>query len=96
MSKIKTNPEKPLQIRATGNFVHEFLDQPGRFGANFVGGQGPLAGFALSGQDRNWGEFGAGLRYNGGNVSIDLMVDTTVGRGDVETQVYSGAVTFRF
>ena len=29
--------------------------------ANLVGGSGPLAPFALGGQDRNWGEIGGGL-----------------------------------
>ena len=79
------------------NYVHEFLnDNPSTFGANFVGGTGALAGFALAPVDRNWGELGVGLRYNAGSASFDLMVDTSVGRSDVESQVYSAAVTFHF
>ena len=94
--EFKTDAGKPFQLRATGNYVHEFLDQPGRFAGTFVGGVGLPAPFALTRADRNWGEFGAGLRYNAGNVTLDLMVDTTVGRSDVESQVYSAAATFRF
>jgi len=94
--EFQTSEGKPLQLRASGNFVHEFLNQPGRFAGSFVGGQGLPAPFALTAADRNWGEFGVGLRYNAGSVSFDLMADTTVGRGDVESQVYSAAATFRF
>ena len=78
------------------NYVHEFNSGANSFGANFVGGAGPAAPFALVNPDRDWGEIGVGLRYNSGNMSIDLAADTTVGRSDVQSQVYSGAVTFRF
>ncbi|WP_339688404.1 autotransporter domain-containing protein [uncultured Parasphingorhabdus sp.] len=95
--EFKSKPGKKLQARVSMNFVHEFLnDNPSTFGANFVGGTGALAGFALAPVDRNWGELGVGLRYNAGSTSFDLMVDTSVGRSDVESQVYSAAVTFRF
>ena len=62
----------------------------------FVGGVGPNVGFALVNPDRDWGEASVGIRYNSGNVSFDLSADTTLGRSDVDSQVYSGAVTFRF
>lgn len=95
--EFKSKPGKKLQARVSMNYVHEFLnDNPSTFGANFVGGTGALAGFALAPVDRNWGELGVGLRYNAGSTSFDLMVDTSVGRSDVESQVYSAAVTFRF
>jgi subtilase-type serine protease len=45
----------------TANYVHEFRDQPAYFLANFVGGTGSLAPFALGGSDKNWGEVGGGL-----------------------------------
>lgn len=95
--EFRSKPGKKLQARIAMNYVHEFLnDNPSTFGANFVGGTGALAGFALAPVDRNWGELGAGLRYNAGSTSFDLMVDTSVGRSDVQSQVYSAAVTFRF
>ena len=95
--EFKSKPGKKLQARVSMNYVHEFLnDNPSTFGANFVGGTGALAGFALAPVDRNWGELGVGLRYNAGSASFDLMVDTSVGRSDVESQVYSAAVTFHF
>jgi len=94
--EFRSKPGKALQLHASMNYVHEFVDNPNRFGANFVGGAGLLAPFALVNQDRNWGEVGVGLRYNTGNMSFDLAADTTVGRSDVQSQVYSGSVTFRF
>jgi len=94
--EFRSQPGKALQLHASMNYVHEFVDNPERFGANFVGGAGMLAPFALVEQDRNWGEVGVGLRYNTGNMSFDLAADTTVGRSDVQSQVYSGSVTFRF
>ncbi len=78
------------------HYVHEFNDNPNVFGANFVGGAGLPAPFALVNPDRDWGEASIGVRYNAGNVSFDLSADSTLGRSDVDTQVYSGAVTFRF
>ena len=83
-------------MRASLNYVHEFEDNPNSFGANFVGGAGAVAPFALADPDKNWGEVGVGLRYNMGNVSFDLSADTTIGRSDVSSQVYSGAISFRF
>ena len=94
--EFRSKPGKALQLHASMNYVHEFVDNPNRFGANFVGGAGALAPFALVDQDRNWGEVGVGLRYNTGNMSFDLSADSTVGRSDVQSQVYSGSVTFRF
>jgi len=94
--EFKSKPGKKLQLRASMHYVHEFMDNPNSFGANFVGGNGLAAPFALVDPDRNWGEVGVGLRYNMGNVSFDLSADTTVGRSDVSSQVYSGAISFRF
>jgi subtilase-type serine protease len=94
--EFKSKPNRPLQLRASMHYVHEFNDNPSVFGANFVGGTAPLAPFALTNPDRNWGEASIGVRYNAGSVSFDLSADSTLGRSDVDSQVYSGAVTFRF
>ena len=94
--EFKSKPGRKLQMRASLNYVHEFEDNPNSFGANFVGGAGAVAPFALANPDKNWGEVGVGLRYNMGNVSFDLSADTTIGRSDVSSQVYSGAISFRF
>ena len=94
--EFKSKPGRKLQLRASMNYVHEFIDNPNGFGANFVGGNGLAAPFRLATNDKNWGEVGVGLRYNVGNISFDLSADTTVGRSDVSNQVYSGAISFRF
>lgn len=94
--EFKSKPGGKLQLRASMNYVHEFMDNPNSFGANFVGGNGLAAPFRLAAPDKNWGEVGVGLRYNMGNVSLDLSADSTIGRSDVSSQVYSGAISFRF
>ena len=94
--EFKSKPGNKLQLRASMNYVHEFMDNPNAFAANFVGGNGAVVPFQLVNADKNWGEVGVGLRYNAGNISFDLSADSTVGRSDVSSQVYSGAVTFRF
>ena len=94
--EFKSKPGGKLQTRVSMNYVHEFQDNPNSFGANFVGGNGAVVPFALANPDKNWGEVGVGLRYNMGNISFDLSADTTVGRSDVSSQVYSGAISFRF
>lgn len=82
--------------RLTAAYVHDFLDQPNSFGANFVGGIGPNAPFALPTSDRDWGEIGGGLKIGSGNISVDLAIDTTVARKDTNYQTYRAGVTFRF
>jgi subtilase-type serine protease len=81
---------------AAANYVHDFQSTPGVFGANFVGGIGPNALFALAGQDKNWGEISAGLTLVGDSVDISVGADTTVERKDVSNQAYKGSITIRF
>ena len=80
----------------TANFVHEFRDQPAFLLANLVGGTGPLAPFALGGQDKNWGELGGGLTIATGNVDLSLSADTTAWRKDVKYQSYRASMKIRF
>jgi subtilase-type serine protease len=81
---------------AAANFVHDFQSTPGVFGANFVGGIGPNALFALAGQDKNWGEVSAGLTLVGDRVDVSIGADTTVERKDVSNQSYKGSIKLRF
>ena len=81
---------------AAANYVHDFQSTPGVFGANFVGGIGPNALFALAGQDKNWGEISAGLTLVGDSVDISVGADTTVERKDVSNQSYKGSIKIRF
>lgn len=77
-------------------YVHEFKDQPASFGANFVGGLGLPAVFALSGTDQDWFEASAGIAFGSETFEVSLGADTTIGRSDVSNQSYRGTVTFRF
>ncbi|MEO1046256.1 MAG: autotransporter domain-containing protein [Pseudomonadota bacterium] len=81
-------------IRA--DYVHDFLDRDGSFGANFVGGSGALAPFAIASDDSDWVEAGVGLNYDVGNVTIGVSAETTVGRSDFQNQSYQGSIRFRF
>ena len=85
-----------FQPYAAANYVHDFQSTPGVFGANFVGGIGPNALFALAGQDKNWGELSAGLTLVGDRVDISVGADTTVERKDVSNQSYKGSIKIRF
>ena len=80
----------------SGYYVHEFEERPIVFGANFVGGIGPAAIFALNGTDKDWGELAGGLVFKSGSVDIGVAAATTVWRTDVESQTYRGSVTVHF
>lgn len=81
---------------ASAYFVHEFEDKPAAFAANFVGGVGLPAAYALGGNDKNWFEASAGIAFGGETFEVSLGADTTIGRSDVSNQSYRGTVTFRF
>ncbi|WP_353205014.1 autotransporter domain-containing protein [Sphingomonas sp.] len=77
-------------------FVHEFLDKAAVFGANFAGGTGPNALFALAGQDKDWAEVAGGLSYGSRKLSVAVGADTTIGRGDVSNQSYRASIKIGF
>ena len=52
--------------------------------------------FALASNDRNWGEVGGAVRYDTDNISFDLGIDSTIGRGDLDYRSIRGGVTFHF
>jgi subtilase-type serine protease len=81
---------------ASAYYVHDFKDRPGVFTANFVGGAGPSAAFALASQDQDWAEIAGGVSYTIGTVDLSVSADTTIARRDVKNQAYRGAVTFHF
>ena len=77
-------------------WVHGLADTASSFGANFVGGVGPDAVFALGSDDRDWAEVGVGLEAIQNNWRFTVAAETTLGRDDVETQSYRAAATIRF
>lgn len=78
-------------------WVHDFGRQPGFVGANFVGGVGPNALFAVATSDRDWGEISGGLSIAAGDkLRLSVGANTTIGRKDVTNQSYHGTVTFSF
>lgn len=85
-----------LKPRLHAAFVHDFENQPAFFDAGFVGAPGVVAPFALASNDRNWGEVGGAVRYDTDNISFDLGVDSTIGRGDLDYRSIRGGVTFHF
>lgn len=81
---------------AAAYYVHDFKNQPGSFGANFAGGIGPSALFALPGQDKNWAEASAGLAADVGNLTVSISADTTIERNDVRNQAYRAGLKLSF
>lgn len=81
---------------ATANYVHALDDQPAAFGANFVGGVGPDALFALASDDQDWFEVGVGLEAIRDTWRFTVGAESTLGRDNVESQSYRAAVSFRF
>lgn len=77
-------------------YVHDFADRPGAFGANFAGGVGPDVVFALPGTDHDWAEVSGGIGYQAGNIGVSVAAETTIWRDDLSYQSYHGTVTFRF
>ncbi|MDB5674331.1 MAG: autotransporter protein, partial [Sphingomonas bacterium] len=80
----------------SGYFVHEFTKQALSIGANFVGGNGPNAIFALGGRDRDWAEISGGLTVTTGKIDLSVSADTTISRDDVSNQSYRGTIAFHF
>jgi hypothetical protein len=85
-----------IRPQLSGYFVHEFTKQALSVGANFVGGNGPNAIFALGGRDRDWAEVSGGLTITTGNVDLSVSADTTISRADVSNQSYRGSIAFHF
>ena len=80
----------------SADYVHDFVNRPGAFFANFAGGLGTGALFALNTQDHDWGEVSGGLTVRGDKVDLSIAADTTVARQDVSNQSYRAAVKVRF
>jgi len=81
---------------ASAAMVHAYSDPTSTFGANFVGGVGPDAIFALGSDDRNWAEVAVGLEAVRDTWRVTVAAETTLGRDDVETRSYRAAVSVRF
>ena len=87
---------KAIKPYLSAYYVHEFNDRAGVFGANFAGGNGPNAIFALTNQDLNWAEVAGGISYGTRKVSVSVGADTTIGRGDVSNQSYRASIKIGF
>lgn len=81
---------------ASANYVHAFSDRPTTFGANFVGGGGPDALFALTSEDKDWFEVGIGVEAVRDNWRINVGADSTIARDDIENRSLRASVSFRF
>ncbi|HWQ86645.1 autotransporter domain-containing protein [Brevundimonas sp.] len=81
---------------ASAAAVHAFADPVSSFGANFVGGVGPDAVFALGSQDRNWIEVGVGLEAIRDVWRFTVAAETTLSRDDVENRSVRAAASIRF
>ena len=80
----------------SGAYVHEFIDRPDGFGANFAVASGPGGQFLLGTQDRDWGELSGGVIFGSDAVALSLGADTIVSRSDVNGATYHGSLAVRF
>ncbi|MEE9433306.1 MAG: autotransporter domain-containing protein [Sphingorhabdus sp.] len=94
--EFRSKPGKKLQLRFSANAVYEYENSADFVNANFATGVAGFVPFDLASDDRAWGELGAGLTFNAGNISVNVGVDTTIARSDAQNQAYSAGVTFRF
>ncbi|MBO9714775.1 autotransporter domain-containing protein [Sphingomonas sp.] len=81
---------------ATAAVVHRFDDSSATFVADFAGGTGTGAPFALTSWDKGWAEVSGGLRVHTGSVDLALSGQTSIGRDDIRTRTLTGSATFRF
>lgn len=94
--EFATKRDNAFQLHANADYVHEFENGPQVFQANFRGGTGATAPFALATTDENWFELGAGASFGAGPVQLGVAVDTTIGRDNAEAQTYSATASIRF
>ncbi|UUL82828.1 autotransporter domain-containing protein [Sphingomonas qomolangmaensis] len=80
----------------SANYVHEFLDAPGAFGANFVNGIGNAALFSLPSTDRDWAEISGGFTFGSERVSATIAAERTIERDDIRNATLRGTVAIRF
>lgn len=87
---------KMVAINANAQLVWEFEDGPQLLGANFVGGTGPNAGFALDTADHTWVELGLSANVGDGPFRMGFGFDTTIGRDNADARVFRASATYRF
>jgi uncharacterized protein YhjY with autotransporter beta-barrel domain len=82
--------------RVSASLVHDLLDGPEAISVGFAGGQGAPAVLALEGRERAWVEVGAGLAIAGERLTVDLSIDSNIGRDDVDYDSFRAAVRWAF
>lgn len=94
---IEAPTTSDVKVRLSGQFVKEFGKTDDSFAASFAAvPSGSNAQFALFGTDKNWIEVGGGVSFDVGAAKVDLSIDSTVGRKDIQAQTYRGGVTYKF
>ena len=61
--------------------------------ANGAGGSLPVSG---ADREKAWGEINAGLEFASDNMKLDLSVQSTIARDDLDFRTYRAAVSWRF
>ncbi len=93
---LNLNRDKPFRPWVRADYVHDFSDRDNSFGANFVGGTGGFAAFALAEDDSDWVEAAVGFDIELEGLVFGFSAETTIGRDDFQNQSYQGSVTFKF
>ncbi len=82
--------------RLTAALVYDFLDGRDAIPVSFVAGQGAPVLLSLADRDQAWFEVGAGLAIAGERLTVDLSIDSNVGRDDVDYDTFRAAVRWAF
>ncbi|MEP4052105.1 MAG: autotransporter domain-containing protein [Litorimonas sp.] len=94
---FETAGSSAAKLRVSAEYVREFNSVDETFNAGFAASPASNnAPFALFGTDKSWFDVGGGLQFQTGSAKIDVTVDTTVGRKDIEAQTYRAGITFGF
>ena len=93
---VNLNRDAPFRPWVRADYVHDFSDRDNNFLANFVGGSGGFAPFALSTDDSDWVEAAVGFDIELTGLVFGFSAETTIGRSDFQNQSYQGSVTFKF
>lgn len=95
-ASLNFNRDQIVRPWVRADFVHDFANRDNSFGANFVGGSGSFAPFAIAADDSDWIETAIGIDLELGGMVFGFSAETTIGRGDFDNQSYQGSVTFKF
>ncbi len=90
------NDDVTINPHISAALAHEFLDSEPGFLVGFANGTGGSVPILASDRESAWGEVSAGIEFASETAKLDLSVQTTVGRDDIDFRTYRAAVSWKF